>query len=122
MAKFCLRIGTNIIVFLAAAYLFPGMLFVNSIQIGIIAGFFLAIINTIIKPIVSFFSFPITFMTLGLFLVVINAGLLELSATWVNNFMHGEFIAINGFGSALVLGLIFSTANLLVQNYFQRRG
>lgn len=120
MTKFILRTGTNIIVFLAAAYLLPGMLFVHSIQIGVIAGFFLAIVNTILKPILTFFSFPITIVTLGSFLLFINAFLLELSASWVNQMMHGEYISINGFGSALVLGLLFSLANMLVQNYFGR--
>lgn len=120
MTKFILRTGTNILVFLIAAYLLPGMLFVHSVQVGIIAGFFLAIVNTILKPIFKFFSFPLTIITLGTFLLFINAGLLELSTTWVNQMMHGEYITINGFGSALVLGLIFSLANMLVQDYFQK--
>ncbi|BDR55813.1 phage holin family protein [Xylocopilactobacillus apis] len=121
MVKFILRIATNIIVFLAVAYLFPGMLFVNSVQVGIIAGLFLAIINTLLKPILKVLSFPITVLSLGFFLVILNAGLLELSASWVNNYLHGEYISINGFSSALILGLIFSGANLLVQNYFKSR-
>lgn len=121
MAKFVLSIVTNITVFMVSAYLFSGMLFVNSIKAGIIAGFFLAIINTILKPVIKFISFPITFITFGLFLMFINAFLLELSASLVNNYMHAEVITINGFGSALFLGLIFSVTNLVVKkNYLSR--
>lgn len=121
MTKFILRIATNIVVFMAMAYLFPGMLFVNSVQTEIIAGLFLAIVNTVLKPILKLLSFPITVLTLGTFLAILNAGLLELSASWVNHFLNGEFISINGFNSALILGLIFSGCNILVQNYFQIR-
>ncbi|MFN8422569.1 MAG: phage holin family protein [Anaerolineae bacterium] len=42
----------------------------------------LGLVNAFIKPIVTFFTFPITFLTLGLFLLVINALMLKLAA-WI---------------------------------------
>jgi putative membrane protein len=67
----------------------------------------IAIVNATIGPVVKFFAFPFTLITLGLFLLVINAALLKLSSLFTPGF------EVRGFLSALlgsVLITIFNSA------------
>ena len=68
----------------------------------ILAGFLLGVMNAIVRPIAIVLTFPITIVTLGFFLLVINAAMLALVAA----FLPGLHIA--GFGAALLGALIVS--------------
>src|SRR3954470_23063467 len=84
-----------------AAYLVPGI-HVNGVLTLLIAAFLLGLVNAIIKPILIFLTFPITIVTLGLFLIIINAGMLGLVA-WM---LPG--LSIEGLGPAVLGWLIIS--------------
>jgi putative membrane protein len=92
-----------------AAALLGGKIQYNS-QIGviIISGLILAIVNTILKPIVIFLSLPAIVLTLGLFMVVIN-GLMVLLVSALYSPLKVE-----NFGAALVAGFIIGLVNYLV--------
>ena len=61
----------------------------------------LGLINAFIRPIIVFFTFPITLLTLGLFLLVVNAGMLNLAAWFVDGFIvEGFFDSV--FGAIIV--------------------
>jgi len=61
----------------------------------------IAIVNATIGPVVRFFAFPFTVLTLGLLLLVINAALLKLSSMFTPGFeVHGFFSAV--LGSVLI--------------------
>jgi len=62
----------------------------------------LAFLNTIVKPILTILTIPITVVTLGFFLLVINAFMIILAGKLVNGF-H-----VNGFFSALLFSLVLS--------------
>jgi putative membrane protein len=67
------------------------------------AALLLGIVNAIIRPILVVLTFPITIVTLGLFLLVINGLMLELVAFFLHDFhVHGLLAAILG---AIVVGL-----------------
>jgi putative membrane protein len=68
----------------------------------VLAGLLLGVVNAIVRPIAIVLTFPITIVTLGFFLLVINAGMLALVAA----FLPGLHIA--GFGAALLGALIVS--------------
>lgn len=74
----------------------------------IIGGLILAIINTIIKPIVVIFSLPAILFSLGLFMIVIN-GLMLLLVSWLYS-----PIKIHNFGAAMVAGMIIGLVNYIV--------
>ena len=74
----------------------------------IIAGFILAIINSLIKPIVVILSLPAILFSLGLFIIVIN-GLMVLLVSW----LYGR-LEISGFGAAMVAGMVIGLVNFLV--------
>jgi putative membrane protein len=75
--------------------------------IAILTAFVLALLNTFLKPLLIILTIPATLLTLGLFLLVINAGILMIADELVNGF-H-----IQGFWSALLLAIIISLANAM---------
>ncbi|MGV3489323.1 MAG: phage holin family protein [Tuberibacillus sp.] len=76
------------------------------------AGVILSVLNVIVKPLLILFTLPVTVLSLGLFLFVINAITLSLTA-W----LMGDAFEINGFGSALLAAVIISVLNLLIQTF-----
>ncbi|MDZ4167077.1 MAG: phage holin family protein [Coriobacteriia bacterium] len=86
--KFILRILVAAAAIFGVAYLTGGsLLTVDEFwPTAVIAALVLGIANAVIKPIVHVLAFPITFLTLGLFALVINAGMLYLVAAIVPGF------------------------------------
>lgn len=68
----------------------------------------LGIVNAIVRPVMIVLTLPITLLTLGLFLFVINALMLWLVAALVPG------IRISGFGAALLGSLLLTVLNLLI--------
>jgi len=72
-----------------------------------IAAAVLGLLNAIIRPILFFLTLPITIVTLGLFLLILNAIMLELTAWLVPGF------DIDGFGWAIVGALVLSLVSMV---------
>ncbi len=90
---------------LLAAFLLPGIR-VQSIGSAFIAAAILAILNLFVKPVLVFLTLPITILTLGLFLIVINALLLMIVGGVVSGFEIKSFWwAVLG---SLVISLVSS--------------
>lgn len=86
-------------------YLLPGVkikTFFTALGVAIL----LAVVNTLIKPILIFLTFPITLITFGLFILVINALMLMLVDAIV------EGMEIRHFGWAFLFSLLLSLLNL----------
>jgi putative membrane protein len=85
-----------------ATQIIPGIAY-SSLTSLLIAAVLLGVANAIVRPILVVLTFPITLLTLGLFLLVINGALLKLVALFVPGFaVHGWISAILG---ALVVSL-----------------
>ncbi len=74
----------------------------------LVSGFFVASVNTIIRPIVVFLTLPAVLLSLGIFMVVINA-LMILLAAWLY-----APLEVSGFGIAVITGLVIGLVNWLV--------
>ena len=72
-----------------------------------IAALVLGLLNAIVRPILVFITIPITIITLGLFLIVLNALMLELTAALVHGF------AIDSFGWAVVGAIVLSLVSMI---------
>lgn len=96
----------NTIAVMVGSYLIPGVE-VDGWFSALVAAVILALINTFIKPILVILTLPITVLTLGLFLLVINAGLIML----VDYFVAG--FEVSGFLAALLLSLFLSLISWL---------
>jgi putative membrane protein len=79
-----------------------------------VAALLLGVVNAFVRPVVVFLTFPLTFLTLGLFLFVVNGAMLLL-VSWVMPPFH-----IEGLGSAilgsLIVGLTGWVANAFIGN------
>jgi putative membrane protein len=72
------------------------------------AGFFLALVNMFLKPLLIFLSIPALLLTLGLFLLVVN-GFMILVASWIYNPLY-----VKNLGVAIIAGIIVGLVNYLV--------
>ena len=86
---------------LLVAHLYPGVS-VKSFGSALIAAFVLGLFNTLVRPLLVLLTLPVTLLTLGLFIFVINALLFQLAGTLVNGFNVG------GFWPALFGSVVYS--------------
>ncbi len=94
-----------------AAYLTPGVS-ISSFWGAIIVAVVLTLLNIFLKPILVFLSIPVTVLTLGLFLLVINAAIILLASYLVGAF-H-----VDGFWAALLYSIIFSVISWILEAFF----
>lgn len=99
-----LRILGSAIGVVLLAYFLPGVR-VESFTTAVIVAAVLAFFNAVLKPVLVVLTIPVTIVTLGLFLLVINALLIELAAFTVDGFY------VDGFWWALLFSLILSFFN-----------
>jgi putative membrane protein len=105
--RFLLFWGVNTLSLWVADELFDGIAFANT-QTLVLAGLVLGIVNTFLKPILVILTLPITVLTLGLFLLVINGLTLFLVAKLVDGF-H-----LAGFGTAIGIALAVSVISFFL--------
>ena len=89
----------------------------DKFKIAFLAGLFLGLLHTFIKPIVKVLSLPINMLTLGLFNIVINAGMLWV----VDYFIKG--LNIEGFWGYVVSALVISIISIILTKiiYYERK-
>jgi putative membrane protein len=92
---------------LVVAYILPGVE-VSTPYVGFIVAIVLTLLNTIVKPVLIILTLPITIVTLGIFLLVIN-GLIVLIA---NNFIDG--FSVSNLFTAIIFSLLVSLINGLM--------
>lgn len=100
---FLIRLLANTLAILAAAYLLPGIEVSGGLAL-LAAALVLALINAFVRPILLFLTLPFTLVTLGLFIFLLNAFCLWLTALLVKGFdVHGFWTAVLG---ALIISLV----------------
>ena len=104
----------NAIALVAVAYLYPGVQ-VQDWKAAAIAALVLGLVNTLVKPILVLLTLPVTILTLGLFLLVINALLFWGVAQLIEGF-H-----VNGFWAALLGALLYSVIGWLLSKLIPDR-
>ncbi|MUK89097.1 hypothetical protein GMD78_12000 [Ornithinibacillus sp. L9] len=103
-----LSVFLNAVALIAVAQLFDSF-HLDGFGTALLASFILAIFNVIIKPILVILTLPITVISLGLFLFVINAITLMLTQMFI-----GSSFVIDGFGTAVLAAIVISILNLLL--------
>ena len=91
-----------------AAGLLGSVSYTGGLGVIIIAGFFLAVINAFIRPLLIFLSLPALLLTLGLFMLIIN-GFTVVLVGWLY-----EPLQIGSFWGAMLAGVIIGLVNYLV--------
>lgn len=97
---------------LIAAYIIPGVK-VSGFFSALAVALALGIMNLILRPILIFFTLPLSILTLGLFIFVINAIIILLADKLVKGF------EVRGFFSALLYSIVVSLINMVLGHFFK---
>jgi putative membrane protein len=87
---------------------------VSSFVTALVAALVLGLLNTLVRPLLVLLTLPVTLLTLGLFLFVINALMFWAAASVLEGF------TVAGFGSALVGSLIYSLCGMVIDTAVER--
>ncbi len=97
---------------LAVAYLYSGVE-IKGFSAALIAALIIGLFNSVLRPILVVLTLPVTVVTLGLFLFVINALLFWAAAGLLDGFN------VTGFGAALIGSLIYSVLGIVIDSALQ---
>ena len=98
---------------LLVAHLYPGVV-VKSFTSALVAALVLGLLNTLLRPILVLLTLPVTVLTLGLFLFIINALMFWAAAYLLDG------LAVTGFGAALIGSLIYSLCGMAIDVVIER--
>lgn len=98
---------------LLVAYVYPGVS-VGSFGSALWAALVLGLLNTLVRPVLVLLTLPITLVTLGIFLFVVNALMFWAAASMLDQFN------VAGFGAALLGSLIYSALGLVIDSALQK--
>ena len=115
MLKLFIRWIIIAVALVVAAWLIPGITVSDTngwIAVGVMAAV-LGFANAIIRPILAFFSCGCIVLTMGLFMLVINAAMLSLSS-WIANSLFGVGFYVDGFWPALFGSIVVSVVSFFL--------
>ncbi len=103
-----IRILISAVAVYVAASFVPGVTVTGGIGTYLIVAIVLGFLNAFVKPILTILTIPITIITLGLFLLVLNVLMVYLTAYLVSGF------AVSGFIAALLFSIVVSVVTALI--------
>jgi putative membrane protein len=112
---FWIRLAISALGLWVASKLVPGLSFDGTGTL-LLAALLLGLVNAVIRPLAILFTLPLTILTLGLFLLVVNAGMLALVAALLDGF-H-----VAGFGSALLGSIVVSLTGWFASSFIGPSG
>ena len=110
-----LRVVVNAATIYVAAYLVPGIR-VSGVGPALGAGLVLGLINAVVRPVLVVLTFPLTLLTIGLFLFVLNAFCLWLTSALVPGF------TVDGFAAAFLGALVISVVSWILTAFVSDAG
>ena len=102
-------------IWIAAALLHQRINYNNQFTVIVISGFILALVNLVVKPLVILLSFPAILLSLGLFMIIINALMLIL-VSLIYPSLH-----ISSFITALLAGMVIGLVNYIVSRILDKK-
>jgi putative membrane protein len=84
----------------------------NKVLVLVGVGLIFGLVNAVVKPVVKFLAFPLYILTLGLFTLVVNALMLELTA-WITEQTHWG-LRVDTFGTAVIGAVIISIVSIVL--------
>jgi putative membrane protein len=110
---FVIRMVANAVAILLVGYLLPQVVTVDGVMAALTAAFVLGLVNAVVRPLFVLLTLPLTVVTLGAFLLVINGLLLVLVSYIVPGF-H-----VNGFLAAVVGSILLSAVSWILTRVVQ---
>jgi len=110
---FLIRLCLNALALIIVSTVIPGIE-VRGVLPALLAAFLLGLVNAVVRPIILILTLPLTIVTLGLFIPVINAFLLKLVSLMIQGFeVHGFWSAVFG---ALLLSLVSGLLSFFIND------
>ncbi len=103
MLRFIVQFLVTCLALWLAARIVPGVGFSDTPSL-LLAAVLLGIANAVVRPVLTFLTFPLTILTFGLFLLVVNAAVIGLVAALLGGFVVDGLWA--GIGAAVVTGVV----------------
>jgi putative membrane protein len=132
--NFVLRLIVNGLALWVATLILPGMDVVpgegftntgnetlNTVIAYVVIGLVFGAVNAVVKPIISLLALPITCLTLGLFTIIINAGMLMLTV-WLTSFLPMQVTVDEFWWTAVFAAIIISVVSMLANGVFGLAG
>ncbi len=111
--NFLIRLVVSALAVIVTSMILPGVHIDNAFTAIVVAAV-LAFLNAIVKPVLVILTIPITVVTLGIFLLVINALMIMLAAKIVDGFR------VDGFWIALLFSLLLSLINAVFESFTKK--
>lgn len=112
MRNLLVRIIISAIAIGVTAAILPGIIITdNNIFVYLLIGAIFGIVNAFVKPILKLLSCPMILLTLGLFILVINGLMLQLTA-WI----VGDAFQVDGIGWAIIGGIVMSIVVMILES------
>lgn len=121
--RFLIRILINALAVWVAGLLLPGIAVtetggavtgnptVDMVLAYLFIGLIFGLVNALIRPVVKLLSLPLTILTLGLFTIIINAGMLMLTS-WLSSYTPVELVVDSFFWTGILASIIISLVSL----------
>lgn len=107
MRGFVARFIINLLLLALVAWMFPGIQVSGPLAL-IFAGIVLGVLNAFVRPILILLTLPLTILTVGIFIFVINGLMIWLTSGMVKGFY------VSGFWTAVGAALVYSVLSMLV--------
>jgi putative membrane protein len=117
--RLVLRLLINAAALLVAVYLIPGMHFTGGLGKLLIVAVVFGVVNALVRPVLTVLSCPLIVITLGLFMLVINAVLLRITA-WVSAGWNLGF-SVDGWLPAIIGGLVIGIVSTVLTLFVGER-
>lgn len=111
--KWLISVVINTVVLISIAGFFKESFYIADVQTALLASVILSFLNVIVKPLLILITLPVTILTMGLFLIVINGFTLTIAAN-----MIGDNFNIDTFGTAMITSIILSILNYGLSEVF----
>lgn len=118
MLRFIIQFAVTALALWLAARIVPGVAVASTTTL-LIAALLLGIANAVVRPILTILTFPLTVITFGLFLLVVNAAVIGLVAMFLEGFVVDGLWA--GIGAAIVTGVVSWIAGWFIGGSNDRR-
>jgi putative membrane protein len=108
--KLLIRLIINALALVITATVLPGIVVTDALLPLLGVALIFSIVNALVKPILMLLTCPAVILTLGLFILVINGLILQLTA-----YFAGDWFNVVGFGAAFFGGIILALVNMVLE-------
>lgn len=110
--KFLMKLGASALAIMLLAFLLPGIHIQENFLYAVLLALVLSLLNAVVRPILVFLTLPATIISMGLFLLVINAAIVLIA----DKFMDG--FTTDSFWWAMLFSILLSVINSVVAKAF----